>query len=65
MLAVINDHFIWKIGKELIGVDGTRIAVFLIAVNHFQVEFITRCFGNSLEQILAVVSFYYYLRQKN
>ena len=35
VLAIINDYFIWKLGKTYIGVDGTRVAVFLIAVNHF------------------------------
>ena len=28
-------------------------------------EYITRCFGNSLEQILSVIAFYFYLKQKD
>ena len=35
LLAILNDHFIWKIGKKTVGVDGTRIGVFLIVLNHF------------------------------
>ena len=65
LLAILNDHFIWKVGKKTVGVDGTRIGVLLIVMNHFQIEYITRCFGNSLEQILSVIAFYYYLKQKD
>ena len=35
VLAIINDLFIWKLGKKLVGVDATRIAILLIVVNHF------------------------------
>ena len=64
-MAILNDHFIWKVGKKTVGIDGTRIGVLLIVMNHFQIEYITRCFGNSLEQILSVIAFYYYLKQKD
>ena len=35
LLAVINDFFIWKLGKKLVGVDSTRIAILLMVSNHF------------------------------
>ena len=35
ILAIINDFFIWKLGKKLVGIDSTRIAIVLMVSNHF------------------------------
>ena len=62
-LVILNDLFIWKLGKKLVGVDATRFAMILIVFNWQQIEFISRCFTNSVEQILSVIAFYFYLKQ--
>ena len=62
LLVILNDLFIWKIGKKVVGVDATRFGILLIMTNQFQINHIPRCFTNSLEQILTVVSFHFYLR---
>ena len=64
-LVILNDLFIWKLGKKTVGVDATRFAMILIVFNYFQVDYISRCFTNSLEQILSVIAFYYYIKQDN
>lgn len=62
-LVILNDYFIWKIGKRLIGTDGTRIAMLLLIANRFQNEHIVRCFTNGLEQIFSVIAFYFFMDQ--
>ena len=37
LLVVLNDLFIWKIGKKVVGVDATRFAMFFIVTNQFQI----------------------------
>jgi GPI mannosyltransferase 3 len=64
-LVILNDYFIWKVGKRVIGVDGSRIAMLLIATNRCQNEYIIRCFTNGLEQIFSVIAFYFYIDQDN
>lgn len=53
----------WKIGKKVIGVDGSRIAMLLLVTNRCQNEYIIRCFTNGLEQIFSVIAFYFYIDQ--
>lgn len=60
-LVILNDYFIWRIGKRLIGTDSTRIAVLLLVFNRCQNEYIVRCFTNGLEQIFSVIAFYFFL----
>jgi phosphatidylinositol glycan class B len=62
-LVILNDYFVWKIGKRLIGVDASRITVLLLLTNRCQNEYIIRCFTNSLEQIFSVIAFYFYIDQ--
>jgi len=62
-LVILNDYFIWKIGKRIIGIDGSRIAMLLIITNRCQNEYIIRCFTNGLEQIFSVIAFYFFLDQ--
>jgi hypothetical protein len=52
---------VWKAGKRVVGVDGTRIAILLLVFNRCENEYIIRCFTNGLEQILSVVAFYFFI----
>ena len=42
-----------------------RIGVVIFALNYFENLHIHRCFTNSLEQILTVIAFHFYLKQGN
>lgn len=48
-LVILNDYFVWKIGKKIIGADGSRIGMLLLLTNRCQNEYIIRCFTNGLE----------------
>ena len=60
-LVLLSDHFLWKIGKRIVGKDATRIAFILILTSCFMAEFEPRCFTNTLEKICTVVAFKFYL----
>ena len=62
-LVILNDLFIWKLGKKTVGFDATRFAMILIVFNFLQLEYISRCFTNSIEQILSVIAFYFFLKE--
>ena len=62
---ILNDYYVWRIGKKLMGKDSARYAMLFLVFNRIQNEYIVRCFSNSLEQVLTVVAFYYYLGQKD
>lgn len=62
---ILNDYFVWKVGKRLIGVDASRITMLLFLTNRCQSEHIVRCFTNGLEQIFSVIAFYFFLDQGN
>lgn len=62
---ILNDYFVWKIGKKIIGVNGTRIAMLLLLINRCQNEYIIRCFTNGLEQIFNVIGFYFFIDQRD
>jgi hypothetical protein len=64
-LVMLGDWFLWRVGKQTVGVNATRVATLLLLFNQFQLEYLHRCFGNALEQILSVVAFHFYLKQGN
>lgn len=45
------------------GKPATRIAFILMLTNCWMIEFEIRCFTNTLEKILTVTVYYFYLRQ--
>ena len=49
VLVVAGDYFFYQIGKKTVGVNGTRIGVFVNVFNGFQGNYLHRCFTNSLE----------------
>lgn len=61
-LVMISDYYFWTVGKEVVGKIPTQVAFVFYLTNRVQNAFLTRCFTNSIEQILTVVGFYYYQR---
>lgn len=62
-LTVLSDYYLWQIGKRLVGKGATRVAFILILTNSWMVEYEIRCFTNTLEKCLTVISFQVYLKQ--
>lgn len=60
-LVIVCDHYFWKIGKQTVGKNATRVAFLILAVNRLYTEIITRCFSNSIETIFQTIAFYYFL----
>ena len=65
LLLIISDAFLWQIGKKIVGKESTQISFIFYLSNRFQNAFITRCFTNSLEQIINIIAFDSYLKLKN
>jgi phosphatidylinositol glycan class B len=61
-LMVLCDHFLWKVGKDVVGKPATRIAFILMLTNTFMMEYDIRCFTNTLEKICTVIAYSYYLK---
>jgi GPI mannosyltransferase 3 len=64
-LVILNDLFIWRVGKRVVGVNGARIGMLLMIFSRAQNEYIIRCFTNGIEQIFSVIAFYFYIDQGN
>jgi len=60
-LMALSDWYLWKIGKHTVGKDATRVAFILMLTNMFMVEYEIRCFTNTLEKILNVIAFWFFL----
>jgi len=48
-IVLLNDLFVWKVSKRVIGRDGAKFAFMLLFFNRFQTQFIIRCFTNVIE----------------
>ena len=59
-LMVLSDYFFWRVGKQTVGKQATRVAFILSIVNFFMFEYEIRCFTNTLEKIFTVIVFYFY-----
>ena len=64
-IVILNDIFLWKVSKRLIGHDAARICYIAYFFNRFQTQHIIRTLTNSIEQMFTVVAFYYYIDQKD
>jgi hypothetical protein len=64
-LIVFSDYYLWNIGKKIVGKSATRVAFILILTSTFMTEFEIRCFTNTLEKVCTVVSFHFYMEQKD
>jgi hypothetical protein len=51
LLVMICDHYWWKIGKQTIGKNATRVGFIFLVFNRIYNELIIRCFSNSIETI--------------
>lgn len=65
ILVILGDLFLWKSAKKYVGSEGAKLAMLLHFFSKTQTENVLRTFTNSVEQILAVIAFYYFLRQKD
>ena len=61
LLVLVGDYFFWKAGKKYVGKEATQMAMFFILFSKVQNEYNLKCFTNSVEQILSVIAFYYFL----
>lgn len=64
-LMLLSDYYLWHVGKQTVGKQATRIAFILMLTNVFMVEYEIRCFTNTLEKILTVVAYSFYMKQGN
>lgn len=65
ILVVIQDDYLWKIGKITVGKSPTRIAFFILFFARVYNELIIRTFSNSIETIFQIIAFYYFLKVTN
>lgn len=65
LIVCILDRYLWRLGKELVGKEATRIAFLFYLTNKAFNEIILRCFANGIEAVLNVVAFYYFLKCKD
>lgn len=50
-LVILCDQFLWRIGKQTVGKNATRVAFLFLMISRIYNEIITRCFSNSIETI--------------
>mmetsp|Transcript_15469 Transcript_15469/g.23769 ORF Transcript_15469/g.23769 Transcript_15469/m.23769 type:complete len:92 (-) Transcript_15469:1118-1393(-) len=61
ILVLISDYYLWKVGNRTVGKHATAIAFAFHLTNRMQNNFLTRCFTNSIEEILNIIGFWFYL----
>jgi len=64
-VVLLNDLFMWKVGKRVVGRDASRLGFLIYFFNRFETMHLIRTLTNSIEQMFTLVAFYYYLDQKN
>lgn len=64
-IVIVNDIFIWKVSKRVIGHDAARICFLAQFFNRYQTMHMIRTLTNSIEQMFTVVAFYFYIDQKD
>lgn len=65
LLVLVCDRYLWKIGKCTVGKNASRIAMLIYFISRQQSEILIRCFSNSVETVLTVIAFYYFLQVKS
>jgi hypothetical protein len=61
LLLIAGDWYYEKLAIKTIGMKASGLALFLYYCNSYYNEYIIRCLGNSVETILHIVVFCYYL----
>lgn len=61
VLVILSDYFFYQIGKKMVGQQATRMALYLYMTNNFYNTHLIRCFTNSVETIIHIIVFNYYL----
>jgi hypothetical protein len=62
--VVIGDYYYFKVGSKVIGKEATRVSMYLYVANKFYNTTVIRCFANSLESIMYLIAFNYFLEIK-
>lgn len=60
-LVLVCDNYLWRIGKQTVGKNATRVAFLFLVVSRIYNELIIRCFSNSVETIFQTIAFYHFL----
>ena len=61
----MGDLLLWRGAKKYVGIEAAHIAMILNLLCRYQTTNISLCFTNSVEQILSVIAFNYFMEQKN
>lgn len=64
-IAVASDYYFYKVTKKLMGIQVARVTFFYYFTNQFFNSFMIRCFSNSVEAMLHLLVFNYYLEITN
>lgn len=59
---LVSDYYLWQVGKLTVGKPATRVAFLLLLTNTYMVEFEIRCFTNTLEKIVTVTVYHFWLK---
>jgi len=65
VIAVASDYYFYKVTKKLMGIQVARVTFFYYFTNQFFNSFMIRCFSNSVEAMLHLLVFNYYLEITN
>jgi hypothetical protein len=65
VLVVLGDYYYFLISQKFIGSTGARLSLYLYLGCASYNSYIIRCLGNSLETILNIIAFYYFLDVKD
>lgn len=61
VLVIIGDYYFFKTGCRMLGKTKTRICLYFYLTNKFYNMHIIHCFGNSVESIISLAIFYYFI----
>jgi len=64
-IAVASDYYFYKVTKKLMGIQVARVTFLYYFTNQFFNSFMIRCFSNSVEAMLHLLVFNYYLEITN
>lgn len=65
ILVLVGDWYMYEGGKKYVGKNATRIGMIILFFCKMNMDYTVRCFTNSVEQILGVIAFYYFLEQRD
>lgn len=60
-IVLLTDFYTWAIAKRIVKKEAARLCMLMYFTNTFQTLYLIRTLTNTIEQMFAVVSFYYFL----